>query len=202
MSYKDITEGDYVAKPVAARFVEAKTGTIGIEVAFNFLVGEQKERLYWIGWLGSKRSEKDDMTNTDRTMKVLVDVLGFNGDDSVDENGVLTSKEALAWENDVKIVVGMEANPETGIEYPRIKFVNRLGGSGFGGLAGTSVKAELGALGFKAAFLSAKQSSGAPAPKKAAEPEPKVRGFGEPARLEEDARELGLSEQPKKKLPF
>lgn len=155
MSYKDISAGDKVARAVGARFIKAGTGTVGLEVAFDFEENGNIERLMWVAWLSEKALQN--------SMKTLVDVLGFNGNDQCDDNGILMDPVALDYKKQVKLVVDFEegkdkqGNP-TGKSYPRIKWVNNLGGSSFSGCTPESIKNDLGALGFKAAFLAAKQN--------------------------------------------
>ena len=160
MGWQDINPGTKSAKVMIARFIKAKTGTMGLEVAFEFQEGENTERLNWVGWLSAGALEN--------TMKTLVDVLGFNGNDAADASGVLTDPKALAYGSNVSLVVEMEPNQDHTKEYPRIKWVNKLGGSAFEGCAPELIKADLNAIGFRAAFLAAKQgqpstASGKPA---------------------------------------
>ena len=147
MSYKDVTAGEKIARPIGARFIKSKTGTVGIEIAFRFNEGTLTEQLNWVGWLSAAAIEN--------TMDTLTNVLGFNGDDTTDANGQLTNPHALAYLQDVKIVVEMEEYE--GKSRAKIKWVNRLGGSGFQAISVDTIKADLNAIGFKAAFLAAKQ---------------------------------------------
>lgn len=156
MGWKEITAGTKRAKPVSARIIRAKSGTLGMEVTFEFLEGTQIERLAWVGWLTSAAMEN--------TMRTLVQTLGFNGDESTDATGVLTNKQALNWDQEVDLVVELEKAQDSEKTYPRVKWVNRIGGSGFQGCEPEVVKKELAAVGFKAAFLTAK--AGVPSTKK------------------------------------
>jgi len=153
MGWKDITVGEKVAKVVGARWIKSNTGKMGLEVAFDFEepTTNGRERLNWVGWLS-----KDAIGNT---MDTLVNVLGYNGSEDADENGVLTDKKAFNLEQEVKLVVEMELNPNNQKEYPRVKWVNSMSGSGFAGVSSNTVKAELQSIGFKAAFLASKQGS-------------------------------------------
>lgn len=164
MSFKDIVAGDYVAKPVGVRFIKSpKTGTVGLETMFKFKVGANEERLSWVGWLTENALEN--------SMKTYVEVLGFNGNENHDANGVLTDPKAINYEQEVKLVIEMEQYE--GKERAKIKWVNNLGGSGFVACEPETVKNHLGAIGFKAAFLSAKQAMGQPkAPTESSEPKP------------------------------
>jgi len=157
MSYKDVVAGTKTAKPFAARFIKAKTGTLGMEVAFKFIEKKQdgsssEERLNWVAWLSDKA--------IDNSLKTLVEVLGYNGNDSVDANGMLTDPNALVWDREVSLVVEIEdytkQDGTTG-QSPKIKWVNKLGGSSFGACTPESIKNDLGAMNFRAAFLAAKQ---------------------------------------------
>lgn len=154
MGWKDVTPGEKIAKVVGARWIKSGTGKMGLEVAFDFEepTTSGRERLNWVGWLS-----KDAIGNT---MDTLVNVLGYNGSEDADENGVLTDKKAFNLEQEVKLVVEMELNPNNDKEYPRIKWVNAMSGSGFAGVSKNVIKSELAALGFKAAFLASKQGSG------------------------------------------
>lgn len=152
MSYRDITPGDKIGKPQAARFIKSRAGTLGLEISFQF---EEKstgneEVLNWVGWLSSGAMEY--------TMDTLVNVLGFNGNDSCKEDGTLSDPQALAYLKDVKLVVELETYE--GKTFPKIKWVNRIGGSAFEGCQPEIIKLELDKSGFKAAFLAAKQAAG------------------------------------------
>ena len=169
MAYKDITAGTKTAKPIAARFITSKNGNHALEVCFQFeeTSTHTQERLYWQGWLSQKALEN--------TMKTLVEVLGFNGNDSVDSNGVLTDPDALSYGKDVSIVVEMESyTTDDGQtkQAPKIKWVNKLSGSSFSGCNPEIIKNDLNAVGFKAAFLAAKQK--APATSPSAQPQAKA----------------------------
>lgn len=159
MSYRDVTPGDKTARALAARFIKSKKGTLGIEVSFEF---EEKstggnERLSWVGWLSGGAIEK--------TMETLVDVLNYNGSEVTDQNGVLTDPNVLNFKKEVRLVVELEegtdeAGMPNGKSYPKIKWVNNMGGSMYQGVKVESIKNDLGAAGFKAAFLAARKNSG------------------------------------------
>ena len=124
---------------------------MGIEIAFQFDQDGSQERLNWIGWLSSAA--------LDNTMKTLVDVLGYNGNDSINDDGVLSDPIAFKWDQLVTVVIEHETNPNNGKSYPKIKWVNSIGGSGFAHCNVETIKNDLNAVGFKAAFLAAKQGS-------------------------------------------
>lgn len=151
MSYKDIGAGEYTAKPVKgfARFISSSKGTAGLEIPFEFKIPAtgNMERLNWVGWLSENAIEK--------TMETLVDVLGFNGQDACAEDGLLLDPQALAWDKEIKLVIEVEKFEEK--EYPKIKWVNKIGGSAFEGK-----KLDLEKIGFRAAFLAAKQGTKTP----------------------------------------
>lgn len=175
MGYKDISAGDKTAQATGARFIQSKNGTTGLEVAFKFtetVDGKPSDqRLSWVGWLSSGAIEN--------TMKTLVEVLEFNGNDEVHSTsdvearpalaGVLKDPKALNFGADVVIVIEFEEYE--GKSRPKIKWVNKAGGSAFAGLTPETVKAELGAIGFKAQYLAAKKGAGQPTAKPEPEPE-------------------------------
>lgn len=161
MGYKDITAGDKIGRATASRFIKAKSGKVAIEIIFEFDNNGTKEMLPWQGWLSEKAME--------RTMETLVDVLDFNGDDSIlqvpegdPRSGHLSNQDAINRQKDVRLLVEIEEytkeNGEIG-RAPKIKFVNKIGGSGFVGITPEVLKNELAASGFKAAFLALKASS-------------------------------------------
>lgn len=170
MGLRDIQAGTKTAKAIAARFIESKGGKPGIEVAFKFQEGENFEQLNWVGWLTEKAMEY--------TMDTLTNVLDSDGNDAVDGNGVFTSPTFINTKKEVSLVVEMEAgvnadgtekvNEQTGevIYYPRIKWVNNLGGSAYSGCTPDVVKQQLAATGFRAAFLHARKASGKPVTEK------------------------------------
>lgn len=164
MGWKDVTVGEKIAKVVGARFIKSGNGKTGLEVAFEFeeTATNTRERLNWVGWLTAEAIKN--------TMETLVNVLGFNGSEETDENGILTDKKAFDLEREVKLIIDMETNPNNGKEYPRIKWVNSMSGSGFAGVEKASLKNELAAIGFKAAFLASKQKNGGPATTKTPTP--------------------------------
>ena len=153
MGWKDITAGDKTARAFKMRFIKSNTGTAGLEVAFRFkqlLAGgaQSDEQLTWVGWISDAAR--------DRTMKTLVDVLGYNGSMDTNEDGVFTDPKVLDWDRDITLVIEMEAYE--GKQYPKIKWVNKAGGSAFAGCAPEVVKNELNSSAFRAAFLAAQQS--------------------------------------------
>lgn len=161
MGYKDITPGNKTAKAKGARFIKSKTGKLGIEVAFEFIEmpAGSVEHMTWVGWLSDAAIKY--------TMDTMVNVLGYNGSEEVDANGVLTDPNVLAFDRDVRLVVEDEPyvtdSGETRSSM-KIKYVNSIGGSAFSGVAPQSVKSELAGVGFRAAFLSLKKSEPKSAP--------------------------------------
>lgn len=164
MSYKDIIAGEKLARAKAARFIKSSKGTPGIEIRFDFEENGQPESLNWVGWLSPNAIEN--------TMDTLVHVLDFNGNDNTDANGVLSDPSALNYQKQVKLVVEMETYEKDGQQKtaPRIKWVNNVGGSAFGACQPEEVKAVLQSVGFKAAFLAAKQGNNKPKPKESEVP--------------------------------
>lgn len=155
MSYKEITSGNKTAKALAARFIEAgEKKSLAIEVSFEFEEPSTgtKERLAWQGWLTPNAIEN--------TLRTLTEVLEFNGNETHDANGVLTDPNVLNFTKEVQLVVGRETNPNNDKEYPKVKFVNNFSGSSkFQGATPDVLKNKLGAIGFKAAYLAAKQKA-------------------------------------------
>lgn len=164
MGYYDIKAGDKIGKVVAARFIESKAGKLGMEIQFRFEEGQSFETLNWVGWLTESAMKY--------TMDTLVNVLGYNGSKEVDNNGVLTDKNAFE-DKEVKLVV--EIDPRLNAEGvhqidrngepiydPRIKWVNSLGGSGFAGVQVQTLKSKLSEIQFDGAFQSLRKASGKP----------------------------------------
>ncbi len=156
MSYRDIQAGEKVGVAVGARFIESKKGTLGLEVEFEFEEPSSggRERLSRAFWLSQDAVEN--------SMDTLVNVLEFNGDDSVDANSVLTNPTALNYNKKVKLVVELEEY--NGKSYPKIKWVNNLGGSAFVGIEPKVIQSKLASVNFKAKFLAAKQKAQASSP--------------------------------------
>lgn len=148
MGFKDIVDGEKVAKPIGIRLIANKDGDKdAIEVCFEFEEPStgNPERLYWQGWLSDAAIE--------RTMDTLVNVLGFDRDVALAEG--FESKKVINFENEVKLVV--EGEEYEGKVRPKIKWVNRIGGSGFIGQTAEVAKTKLNDPRIKAAFLAAKQ---------------------------------------------
>lgn len=176
MGWKEITKGDKIAHAKGARFIKSgQKGTPGIEIAFEFEepTTGQRETLNYVGWLSEKA--------INNTMDMLTNVLNSNGVEDTDVNGVFTSPGFIDTKKEVKLVVDMELGMEkdgvtpkkdkvTGedVYYPRIKFVNNIGGSAYANVTPDVVKTELASLGFRAAFLASRTQNKAAAP--AAEP--------------------------------
>lgn len=184
MSWKDISPGNKVAKAKAARFIKSKTDKMGIEIEFSFEEPSTSgyETLRWVGWLSDAALQ--------RTMETLVDVLGFTGNEAYDHEGRLTDPKALDYEREIQLVVEMEEGQDenrqpNGKVYPKIKWVNKLGGSGFAACTPEVIKSGLAASGFKAAFLAAKQGL-PPQQKQPANPAPAQGSLGTRAFAEQD----------------
>lgn len=156
MGKKDITAGDKIGKAKAARFINSKSGTPGIEVVFEFEepttgTTERLERQFWL-------SEKARETSMD----TLVNTLGFNGSETIDAAGVFTDPNLFDWRREVSLVIEREEyQTELGEtrDYPKIKWVNSIGGSGYASLTPDVVKNQLSNIGFRGLFLAAKQAT-------------------------------------------
>lgn len=160
MGYKDVTPGKKIAKAVGIRAIVSSKGTNGIEVVFEFdePSTQTKERLSWTGWLSDGAMA--------RTVDTLTHVLGYNGCDDTDANGVFTDPNTLDWKREVELVCEQEnyTNAE-GEERSsvKIKWVNAKGGGAFAAAEPAQIKSVLGGK-FKAAFLAAKQKNAVAAP--------------------------------------
>lgn len=155
MGYKDISAGDKIGKAVKARFIKSGKGTDAIEVAFEFIEPStgNKEMLSWQGWLTDKA--------IDNTMETLKNVLGYNGCADTDSAGVIMGEKSFDYGREVRLVVELEAGQNDASKlYPKIKWVNTLGGSGYAGVAvDTSIKSRVAA-----AFLAAAKKDGGAVP--------------------------------------
>ena len=172
MGMKDIMSGDKVAKPVAARMIKTEKGKVGIEVAFNFEepATGQRETLPWVGWMTTDKVKQ-------LTRDVLMDVLGCNGNfDQVNEKGEFKDPNFLDYEKEVKLVVEREeqkdesGNPKVDERgevktYPKIQWVNSLGGSNYAGCSVQEMQSELSWL--KTEFLARRPQPQNMAPKSA-----------------------------------
>ena len=108
-----IQAGKYKARGVAGQLAVAKTGTEMVQVIVRISEGEYVgEELRWDGFL----TEKTDQ----RTLESLRH-LGWKGDMLNELDGIT--------ENEVQIVVEHEVNEETGKSYPRVQWINKLGGA-------------------------------------------------------------------------
>ena len=154
MSKQDITSGNKVAKMIAARMMKSKTGTPGIEIMFSFIEPRTSapETLEWVAWLTPKAAEN--------SVKTLVEVLGYNGDKKTDPQGIFQDRVAFDYLREVSIVV--EHEEYNGNFYPKIKWVNSMGGSQFAGVTPEQIKGSLNDVGFDALVLAAKQGLGTP----------------------------------------
>lgn len=149
-----IQPGTYVAKATAIRFVKPKN-TLGLEVRFQFKNQDGgNASLNWVGWCSDGALKN--------TMRTLVTVLEYDGDEEivrVDEKdpnfGMLKNQDCINRKKDVQLVIEMETYD--GKDYPKIKWVNEIGGGQFSGASPEVVKNDLNAVGFKAAFLAIKQ---------------------------------------------
>lgn len=157
MAYKDIKPGKYLAKARAARFVKPKE-KLGLEVSFQFMQDGVPETINNVFWLSPDAIE--------RSMETLVLGLGFNGDDEVVPGTSNLKPGAIDPNKEVELDIQYEEYQ--GKAYPRVKFVNIPGREiGFKAAQPETIRAELSAIGFKAAFNMMK---GKTAPAKPAAP--------------------------------
>lgn len=162
-----ITAGNKIARAKGIRFVKSQKGTMGLEVAFEFEENGAPARMNWTGWLTD--------TSIKNTLRTLVEVLDYSGDETVVDvpegdarTGMLANQDAINRQKQVELVV--EHEEYEGKQRARIKWVNNVGGGQFAGVAPQEVRSQLGAIGFKAHFLSAKQQAGQPRPKSSSAP--------------------------------
>ncbi len=149
MSYKDVTEGNHLAKIVRVQMIETpEKHTQGIDVTFT-LSEFGNPTMSWTGWLTEKTME--------RTYKTLSEVLGWNGSTEI-KDGVFTDKKAFAYERPVSLKIqeeSYESNGETKTKMV-VAFVNAVGGgSKFIGLTPEKAQPVLNKL--KAMYLSKQQ---------------------------------------------
>ena len=103
MSWKDVTEGDKIGEAKSMRRIKSPAkGTDGIEIAFEFEEPSTgtMERLFWQQWITPNTIE--------RCVNTLKNVLGWNGDEAVNENGHFSHPEVLDWGSKVRLVVEQE----------------------------------------------------------------------------------------------
>lgn len=177
MSWKDITAGDKTAKATGIRFIESKAGSLAFEIAFTFKqkimtdTGEESsdETLTWQGWLSKKENAEEGKTAFERTMKVMKEVLEYNGDSTIVQvgpddkrKGMLADQNCINRTKDYRIVVEMETYQEK--RRPKIKWVNNIGGGGYSGVTVETLESKLDALDFKAYYASMDDGT-SPAPK-------------------------------------
>lgn len=155
-----ITAGEKIAKATGIRFIENKEKTnLAFQVSFDFKEGDKVQRLYWHGWTGPNSQP--------HTIKTLNEVLEWNGDDTTmsvlpgdPKEGMLANQDCINRSKEVSIVVEIETYD--GKQYPKIKWVNNVGGGQFAGVSPQVIQERLGASGFKAAFMLAKGNSAIP----------------------------------------
>lgn len=153
-----VEAGYKVATATQSRIIKTKDGALGFEVTFKFMENNFEQKLKWVGWLKSKDGNTGAL---ERTMKTLIEVLEFNGDEQVEDvpeddmrYGFLKNQDCINRTKQVQLDVGHEMYD--GKEYARIKWVNNIGGGQFSGCSPEVVKNELTAIGFKAAFMAKK----------------------------------------------
>ncbi len=187
-----ITEGKKTAKATGIRFIKAgEKETLAMEVAFTFVDPSDNlpHTFPWQGWLTEKAM--------DNTMRTLVEVLEYNGDDKIvsvppgdRREGMIANQDCINRKKDVELVIEPEQyEDKNGVMRTRmrIKWVNNVGGGQFAGVSAEEIPSRLGQLGFKASFLAAKQNVGRP---REAKP---------PVQAEQQQGGLGFSESD---IPF
>lgn len=134
-----IQAGTYTAKAVGGRFGNSgQKGTPGIAITFK--IKDSTDVITWVGWLSEKSVE--------RTMDTLA-MLGFREDLDVKNNEF--GPEHLA-DKEVSIVVAMEPGYKDATKsFPKVQWINELGGAKYGGLSSTGNAVPPGLKGMLAA---------------------------------------------------
>ncbi len=145
-----ITEGNYIAKPKAMKFIKTDKESEAVEVAF--LV--EDEYLIWRGWL---MKEGKPAESQDKSLSTVA-LLGFNGECEMTRDGKFSHPNVLDWETEVsvKVVYGTYTDQKTGEvkpnKFPSVAFVNPIGGSNFKGIKPEQIKSSVGMSLLKSMF--------------------------------------------------
>ncbi len=107
-----ISIGKHKARATEHQFGRFETGTRCVRIQFELTDGEFKgHRISWDGWF------------TDKTVERTLEALEYCGWD-----GASLAKLSGLGDREVELDIEHEENQETGRVYPRVKWVNRLGG--------------------------------------------------------------------------
>jgi hypothetical protein len=157
MGMKDITAGKYVAKAMEGAFGKIganATPCVGVRFEFERAPGI-KENIWHVMYLTDKAIEY--------TMDTLAGTLGYNENKDLIKkpDGNMMFDRSFLTDKEVEIVIEMEPDHKDPNKiYPRIKWVNELGGgSRFAGLSVTEV---FGSINLKAAAAAARARKGQP----------------------------------------
>lgn len=154
----NIVPGHHRARAVEADLGFAGTGTEQIAINFQFLDGENAgQHITWYGFFTEKCVER-----TFETLRTC----GWKGDDLNDLDGI--------DENEVELVVEMAVDERDGHAYPKVRWVNRLGGGVALGTRMTDDQRKKFAASMRGYAVSSRKGEGAQAQTQAPAPTPKA----------------------------
>jgi len=148
-----IPEGKYLAKAVGGKYgLSNEKKTPGVALTLEFKVGDKVERLVWKGWFSEK--------TTERTIETLA-IMGFDEFKSVQTDGSFGPENFDNSEVDITVehesFVGSDGQPKVA---PKIKWINKPGGTGFGFAENVEVKTVLAGIDLKKELMVARQKLG------------------------------------------
>lgn len=147
-----IAEGKYLAKAIGGKYgVSSEKKTPGVAVTVEFTYENKPHQLTWRGWFSEKTSE--------RTIEALA-IMGFDESKAVGQEGF--GREHFDG-SEFEIVVEHESfvgQDGTQKVSPKVKWVNRVGGSSFGFADNVEVKSVLAGIDLKKEMLVARQKLG------------------------------------------
>ncbi len=154
MAFKDIVPGTYEGKVISGKFGqsgEKKTPGVGVEI--EFMCNGVPERLWWTGWLSAAAQEK--------TVEQLI-FLGYDTDSGNEPDGTILVGKHIDPTVEFKIVVEMEEYEKDGQTKtaPKIKWINRPGGSQLATMEVKEVSAMMAAVDIKKLGAAARASLG------------------------------------------
>lgn len=155
---KTITPGKYRANLIGYQMGETKAGAAQAELMFDWqdADGDRHELI----WYGSFKGEKA----IEITTRSLV-TCGLRRDAKPWDIAQGAESHVLDMSTPVSIVVEFERS-QSGKDYPRIKWINRLGGGGFKqGMTPEAARAKLAALGLEGQVAAVRKDLGIQGPR-------------------------------------
>jgi len=148
-----IPEGKYLAKAVGGKYgLSNEKKTPGVAVTLEFKVSDKVERLFWKGWFSEK--------TTERTIEALA-LMGFDEFKSVGPDGSFGASHFDGSEVDIIVenesFVGSDGQTKV---TPKIKWINKPGGTSFGFAENVEVKTVLAGIDLKKELMVARQKLG------------------------------------------